>query len=198
MSLYSLPNTRVYDVVRLSNPGRMGSVTAVELYIGNVLDVGVNENDLGNAVVENNRLIPLNRNLVLYPLKGESLIFLRDESIGKQYYIPFPISSMKNTHHNVTDDIENINQFNFIEREDINSLNARPGDLIVEGRYNNSIRLSHNEGKGEILIRCDVQSTNNEESYIDEDVNINSSFASLSVSSVIPIELANDNFKSIK
>jgi hypothetical protein len=176
----------------------MGSVTSLELYLGNILDLSIDENNAGKAIVENDiSVVPLTKNFVLYPLKGESLLVFRDETLGRQYYMPFPLAILKSTHNNVTEDLENIDQYNFIERENITSVNTRVGDLVVEGRYNNSIRLSHNNTKGEILMRCDVESINEEDSYLDEDVNVNSSFVSLSISNTIPLDLANDNFKSI-
>jgi hypothetical protein len=93
---------------------------------------------------------PLFSNIKQYPLKEELVLILNAPSYNLNensnssiyYYLPIPISVWNNINHNIIPD----NKINFIgdfqENENIKTLLPEEGDIIIEGRFGNSIRFS--------------------------------------------------------
>lgn len=151
------------------------------------------------------KAIPISCNTHAYPLLGEQVLVF--SMGGNNYYYPFPINFFKNSHHNVVEGGEELNIEGFTENENTRNLHYNTTDLILDGRYDTSIRLGktspdRNEGdnnEGIIIIRCNDETnyTDNEDSSI-EDINNDSTSIYISTKQIIDLNLSNDNFKSIK
>lgn len=169
-----------------------------------------------------NNALPLFPNLKNYPLVNE-LVYLvslptpdiqNNTTITRTYYFS-PINLWNNNHHNaIPDNIFNDNQDislgnTFKENKDIKSLQPFEGDLIVEGRFGNSLRLSSTvsgstnnwsssgQNGDPITILRNGQSKIENESWIPttEDINEDKSSIYLSSTQKIPLELG-DKFES--
>jgi hypothetical protein len=100
-------------------------------------------------IVDLNTFIPLNQNVIQYPVAGEVVIGV--EFLGQRYYFS-DISPLTRRINSQQFNISNTSNSNketlslFIDennsREDV-----REGDTIIQGRFNNSIRLSSNQPK---------------------------------------------------
>ena len=102
----------------------------------------ISEHD--KKVSELNTFNPLNQNVIQYPVTGEVVIGI--EFLGQRYYfsdvnpLPARINSQQFNISN-TSNSKNLNTSNFVDE-----LGAREesdeGDTIIQGRFNNSIKLS--------------------------------------------------------
>jgi hypothetical protein len=106
---------------------------------------------------KSNRLIakPLSTNISKYPVLNELVLILNAPSYGlnedpqaKTYYWLTVVGVWDSVHHNAFPDISTYKGGNldfgntFIEKENIHSLLPEEGDVILEGRWGNSIRFS--------------------------------------------------------
>lgn len=156
----------------------------------------------GGAVV---KALPISSNIHTYPLQGEQVLVF--SMGGDNYYYPFPINFFKNSHHNIIEGNDDLGIEGFIESETTRNVSFEATDLILDGRYDTSIRLGRtssdrNEGNsndGLIIIRCnDDENYTDNEDFALEDINNDSTSIYITTNQIIDIELANDNFKSIK
>lgn len=172
---------------------------------------------------------PLFANIKSYPLINELVLIINsptselndnDNSSG-YYYIPFPINIWNNIHHNAFPDINNYNEnpedlllgSNFEEKSNIHNLLPEEGDVIIEGRFGNSLRFSQNtpnkkennnswssvgeKGSPIIIISNNHSITDNDTwtpTY--EDINEDGSSIYLSSDNEIPISYSCKNLKS--
>lgn len=121
----------------------------------------------------------------IIPVEGEKVV-LETRADGL-YWIDI-IPEYNHPHYNASpdtkqDDWQNNLEQNFKQLADINPLQANPGDLLIEGRYGQSIRIGggkgknnpiidgSNEGKPIILISNGQIKTNNGNDVIREDIN---------------------------
>jgi len=172
---------------------------------------------------------PLYTNIKQYPIKEEIVLILNAPSNKLNdnpnatdfYYFPFPIGIWNSIHHNSFPDIPNyefdpkdLNLGNiFKEKEGIRNLLPEEGDVLVEGRFGNSIRLSSTSnkknnrnpwsdtgenGKPIIIIRNGQVIQNNSSPWtpIYEDINGDDSSIYLTSGQELPLELGSKNLKS--
>lgn len=170
---------------------------------------------------------PLFTNIKQYPLKEEIVLILTSPSnelnnnpnANEFYYFPYPIGIWNSNHINPFPDIPNYD-FNpqelnlgntFKEKEGIKNLLPEEGDVLVEGRFGNSIRFSStiknssnpwssvgNSGDPIIIIR-NGQIIENESSpwtptY--EDINGDNSSVYMTSGQEIPLDLSCKNLQS--
>jgi len=177
-----------------------------QLEVFEVIEIKNNTNDLLNGEVigryvfseqgdskeeiGNRTFLPLNTNIIQYPLRGE--LWLGLEYKGQQYYI----SRLS----------ENINEINFskfnesslsdsitkdfsrgkyigtdIEFTDVLPINASVdiGDTLLQGRFGNYINLSSNQSSGSDYIDSPKITINNKKSIID--LQLNKDFGSIDI-----------------
>lgn len=149
--------------------------------------------------------IPLNRNILMGVLPGEMVLIFpygRDN-----YYFPFPLAMIDNIHHNVVEgDENNLVIGDFREEDFIREMSPVPGDVLLHGRYSNSVRLGSTHpdreegeiGFGNILFRCKSNEESNDDLLFFEDINLDDSSFYITTTQIVDVDLANDNFKSIK
>ena len=146
----------------------------------------ISEHD--KKVSELNIFKPLNQNVIQYPVAGEVVIGV--EFIGERYYfsdvnpLPARINSQQFNISN-TSNSKNLNTSNFIDelrtRDELGE-----GDTIIQGRFNNSIKLSSAQpelNSPSISIRNDnteIRMTNNQK--------VNYSLPTLKFSEIIDID----------
>jgi len=98
---------------------------------------------------------PLFNNISKYPILNELVLILSAPSYGlnedpqaKTFYYLTTVGIWNSVHHNAFPDISTYKGGNldfgntFIEKENIHSLLPEEGDVILEGRWGNSIRFS--------------------------------------------------------
>ncbi len=170
---------------------------------------------------------PLFTNIKQYPLKEELVLILTAPSNKLNsnpnstdfYYFPYPIGIWNSNHINPFPDIPNYENKpddlnlgdSFKEKEGIKNLLPEEGDVIVEGRWGNSIRFSSTSKKsnnswssvGEdgdpiIIIRNGqvVQSDSAPWTPTYEDINSDGSSIYMTSGQEIPLELACKNLQS--
>lgn len=170
---------------------------------------------------------PLFSNIKQYPLKEELVLIINAPSNNLNnnpnsndfYYFPLPISIWNSNHHNAFPDISNYNynpkELNlgnsFQEQEGIKNLLPEEGDVIIEGRYGNSIRFSSTtknqknpwssigkNGDPIIIIRNGqlLQPESSPWTPTYEDINGDNSSIYITSGQEIPLELACKNLKS--
>jgi len=114
---------------------------------------------------------------------------------------------LNNTHHNIIEGIEeNLVIGDFKEEDFIREMSPTPGDVLLHGRYSNSVRLGSTDpnredgdlGFGNILFRCKSVGENSNESLFLEDINLDDSSFYITTTQVVDIGLSNDNFKSVR
>ena len=171
---------------------------------------------------------PLFSNIKQYPIKEEIVIILsvpsnninNNSNSQDFYYIPIPVGIWNSNHHNSFPDIDKFNSDPkdleqgkiFKEKEGIKNLLPEEGDLILEGRFGNSIRFSSTNGKklnknpwsdvgkdGDpiIIIRNGqfyTESSPWTPTY--EDINNDNSSIYMTSTQEIPLELSCKNLKS--
>lgn len=176
------------------------------------------------------RAKPLFSNIKQYPIKEEIVLILNAPSnklnsnpnSNEFYYFPLPIGIWNSNHHNSIPDIPNFNSNpedlnfgeTFKENEGIKNLLPEEGDILIEGRFGNSIRFSsttptkkHNNnpwsdngenGKPITIIR-NGQYLDKGHPWVPtyEDINNDDSSIYLCSGQDIPIELSCKNLKSL-
>lgn len=186
---------------------------------------------LTNKTLDNGSFMyakPLFNNIKTYPLKEEIVLIFNSLSNKTNdnshavdlYYLPVPVNVWNNINHNVMPDITNYNStlkdINFGEtfkEQIIKNIIPEEGDTIIEGRFNNSIRLSSTtikkdlnnnswSSKGEngspiIIIRNgSITNDSNPWTPIYEDINNDDSSIYITSTQEIPLELGCKNLKS--
>jgi hypothetical protein len=171
---------------------------------------------------------PLFSNIKQYPVKEEIVIILsapsqniNDNSNAQDfYYIPFPVGIWNSNHHNSFPDIEKFNSDPkdleqgkvFKEKEGIKNLLPEEGDIIFEGRFGQSVRMSStnnkklnknpwsdvgNDGDPIIIIRNgQIQTNSSPWTPVYEDINGDDSSIYMTSTQEIPLELSCKNLKS--
>lgn len=170
---------------------------------------------------------PLFTNIIQYPVLEEIVMILSAPSIGlnddpqsQTFYYLSTVGLWNSVHHNVMPDISlfkggDLNLGNtFKEKDNVRSLLPEEGDVLLEGRFGNSIRFSSttsqktlnnpwstqgNEGSPITIIR-NGQSNNdiNPTPWVPlyEDINFDGSSIYLCEGQDIPLELASKNLSS--
>ena len=170
---------------------------------------------------------PLFSNIKNYPIKEELVLILNAPSIKlntnpnalEYYYIPFPISLWNNMNNNSFPDISVYDikkEIDLGENFDdliIRSLLPEEGDVLLEGRFGNSIRFSQttpnkkinnnfwssNGQKGDPIIIISNNHNKNESlpwNPIQEDINKDGSVIIMSSKQEIPIDYACKNLQT--
>lgn len=107
----------------------------------------------------------------------------------------------KNSNTYINPELNGLFGKNFIGNMTIKPLSPNEGDLIIEGRTGNSIRIGSNNGSGEdpILIIRNNQSklVNENDIIITEDINNDGSSIWFSVNTNSPLEFASNNWGQI-
>lgn len=134
------------DLYKNKGWGFLGSIKFKPLYSG--ID---SSSDLliAKPLFNNIKLLPLKEEIVLI-LPGPSYQLNTQNNSSEFYYFPYPLNIWNSTHHNALPDstIYNINENelnlgkNFIEKDNIQQLLPEEGDVLIEGRFGNSIRFS--------------------------------------------------------
>jgi len=174
---------------------------------------------------------PLFSNIKQYPLKEELVLILNSPSYklnnnpnsSDYYYFPLPIGLWNNINHNTMPDIDVFNSDpkdlnignTFVEAENIKSLLPEEGDIILEGRFGNSIRFSSttnnkktnnnswssNGNNGDPILIITNNHNNKIESNpwnpIQEDINNDGSSIYISSNQEILIDYASKNLKTL-
>jgi len=170
---------------------------------------------------------PLFTNLIQYPILEEIVMILSAPSMGlndnpqsQTFYYLSTVGLWNSVHHNVMPDISNfsgkaINFGNtFKEKDNVRNLLPEEGDVLLEGRFGNSIRFSSTtsqkalnnswssqgaEGSPITIIR-NGQSNNdiNPSPWVPvyEDINFDGSSIYLCEGQDIPLDLASKNLSS--
>ena len=170
---------------------------------------------------------PLFTNLIQYPILEEIVMIISAPSIGlndnpqsQTFYYLSTVGLWNSVHHNSMPDISNFKggQLNFgntfKEKDNVRNLLPEEGDVLVEGRFGNSIRFSSttsqktlnnpwssqgNEGSPITIIR-NGQSNNdiNPTPWVPlyEDINYDGSSIYLCEGQDIPLEYASKNLTS--
>jgi len=169
---------------------------------------------------------PLFTNLIQYPLLEEVVLILTAPSIGlnddpqtQTFYYLATIGLWNSIHHNAFPDIDNfkgdLNFGNtFKEKSNVRNLLPEEGDILVEGRWGNSIRFSstttqktqNNSWSSQGEIGSPITIIRNKQSEVDinpspwvpvyEDINYDGSSIYLCSGQDIPLEYASKNLKS--
>lgn len=173
---------------------------------------------------------PLFSNIKTYPLKEEIVIILNsptdklndNDNASGYYYIPAPVNIWNNVHHNAFPNISVFESLKkeiefgktFIEQNNIKSLLPEEGDIILEGRFGNSIRFSHTtpnkkqnnnswsssgDPKDPIIIITNNHDKNiNNEPWVptQEDINLDGSSIYICSNQEIPINYSCKNLQS--
>ena len=170
---------------------------------------------------------PLFTNLIQYPILEEMVMILSAPSIGlnddpqsQTFYYLSTVGLWNSVHHNVMPDISNfsgkaLNFGNtFKEKDNVRNLLPEEGDVLIEGRFGNSIRFSSTtsqktlnnswssqgaEGSPITIIR-NGQSNNdiNPSPWVPiyEDINFDGSSIYLCEGQDVPLDLASKNLSS--
>lgn len=170
---------------------------------------------------------PLFTNIKQYPLKEEIVMIISAPSnqlnfnpnSNDFYYFPLPIGLWNSNHHNAFPDIPNydykpreLELGNTFKEGDIKNLYVDEGDVVIEGRFGNSIKFSsttkklynknswsdgENEGKPITIIR-NGQTNNNSDPWVPiyEDINNDDTSIYLTSDQEIPLEIACKNLQS--
>jgi hypothetical protein len=172
---------------------------------------------------------PLFTNIIQYPLLNEIVLILNAPSIGlntdpqaQNLYYLTTIGLWNSIHHNAMPDIATYKggELNlgrtFVERENVRNLLPEEGDVMVEGRWGNSIRFSsttkqkqpNNPWSSQGDIGMPITIIRNNQSTVDinpdpwvpvyEDPNNDGSSIYLCAGQDIPLELASKNLQSFK
>jgi len=173
---------------------------------------------------------PLFSNIKTFPIKEEIVIIIssptdelnNNDNASGYYYIPTPINIWNSIHHNAFPNITVYDSLKkdlelgktFIEQNNIKNLLPEEGDLLLEGRFGNSIRFSHttpnkkqnnnswsSEGnsKDPILLISNNHNKNiNNEPWVptQEDINLDGSSIYMCSNQEIPINYSCKNMKS--
>jgi hypothetical protein len=170
---------------------------------------------------------PLFNNITKYPLLEEMVLILSAPSIdlnddpqAQTFYYLTTIGLWNSVHHNAFPDINNFKGgdlnfgHTFSEKEDVRNLLPEEGDIILEGRWGNSIRFSSTtaqktqnnpwSSQGEIGMPITII-RNNQTNFdlnpnpwvpVYEDINYDGSSIYLCSNQDIPLEYASKNLKS--
>ena len=170
---------------------------------------------------------PLFTNLIQYPILEEVVLILTAPSIGlnddpqaQTFYYLSTIGLWNSVHHNAFPDISNfvgedLNFGNtFLEKSNIRNLLPEEGDILVEGRFGNSIRFSsttpqkiqNNSWSSQGELGSPITIIRNKQSEVDinpspwvpvyEDINFDGSSIYLCSGQDIPLEYSSKNLKS--
>lgn len=217
---------RVKDVI-LSNNNKNFKNQNGWVGIGNIqfkpLYQGVDINNNSSLFAK-----PLFSNLKSYPIKEEIVLIINAPSqnlnnspnSSDYYYFPFSIALWNNINNNAMPDITNYDfnpkELNFgstFKEKIIRSLLPEEGDLLIEGRFGNSIRFSSStpnknnnnnswssigQSGDPILIISNNHNPEDSNPWIpyQEDINKDGSSIYMCSSQEIPINLACKNMKS--
>ena len=159
------------------------------------------------------RTLPLVNEIVLISKAPDEEAVNSKSTLGTTYYTSI-VSIWNHPHHNAAPDenVEgNINlRKDFKEKNDINPLQPFPGDVLVEGRQGQSIRMSGanhfknpyttktNEGKPFTILSNGQKSVGNGTDHIIEDVNEDESSIYLMSDHIVPLEQAREKTKAWK
>lgn len=170
---------------------------------------------------------PLFNNITKYPILEEMVIILSAPSIGlndnpqsQTFYYLTTIGLWNSVHHNAFPDIASFKGgdlnfgHTFTEKEDVRNLLPEEGDIIIEGRWGNSIRFSSTtnqktinnpwSSQGEIGMPITILRNNqtnfdlNPDPWVPvyEDINNDGSSIYLCSGQDIPLDLASKNLSS--
>ena len=170
---------------------------------------------------------PLFTNLIQYPILEEVVLILTAPSIGlnddpqaQTFYYLSTVGLWNSVHHNAFPDInkfagEDLNFGNtFLEKSNIRNLLPEEGDILIEGRFGNSIRFSsttpqktqNNSWSSQGELGSPITIIRNRQSEVDinpspwvpvyEDINFDGSSIYLCSGQDIPLEYASKNLKS--
>jgi hypothetical protein len=159
------------------------------------------------------RTIPLINEIVLLTSAPDDISSNEKSTSSTFYYISI-ISVWNHPHHNASPDGATTSKVelgnDFKEKSNINPLQPYPGDVLVEGRQGQSIRLSgnkhfkniytnqSNEGDPFTIISNGQKKTENGSEYIEEDINEDESSIYLVSNHTVPLEQARDKTKAWK
>lgn len=200
----------VYVILSLEDPN-CTSATMVNGVFYRDLKVAVDENSTDGL----NFAYQSSTNMRTLPVEGELVSIVTKAAAGKggkpgistRYWTDIiPVNN--HPHYNAAPDTKQENwqnnlEKNFKELADINPLQANPGDLLIEGRYGQSIRVgggkgennpiidNSNEGKPIILIRNGQLETTNGNDIIREDINKDPNSLYFVADHKIPLQAAN-------
>lgn len=153
----------------------------------------------------------------VYPVKGEIVRILQapDENIGesvtsrKTYYLPAVNIWNQNNHNAYPDTTQTRGPVNLgngvVENVNVQSLSPRPGDIIIEGRTGNTIRLGGylgnytpegRNGSPYIFLRVGQGTTPTDADTALEDINADGTSVYLATGQIIPLQLATNKRKS--
>ena len=169
---------------------------------------------------------PLFTNLIQYPILEEVVLILTAPSIGlnddpqaQSFYYLSTVGLWNSVHHNAFPDINNFKGDlklgnTFLEKSNIRNLLPEEGDILVEGRFGNSIRFSsttpektqNNPWSSQGELGSPITIIRNKQSEVDinpspwvpvyEDINFDGSSIYLCSGQDIPLEYASKNLKS--
>lgn len=170
---------------------------------------------------------PLFTNLIQYPIINEIVMILsspsydlNDDPQSKTFYYLTTVGLWNSVHHNAMPDIANypggeLNLGNtFKEKDNVRNLLPEEGDVLLEGRWGNSIRFSsttppkilNNSWSSQGEVGSPITIIRNKQSTFDinstpwvpvyEDVNNDGSSIYLCSGQDIPLELASKNLSS--
>lgn len=165
--------------------------------------------------------VPMNGNIKTFPLVNEIVLITTApdqkltvgevKSTGGQVYYTNIVSIWNHPHHNATpSEIGRIDGLgkDFEEQTDINPLQPFPGDILLEGRQGQSIRMSgakhfeniytnqSNEGDPFTIISNGQKSVGNGTQYIVEDINEDDSSIYIMSNQTVPLTQARDKTKA--
>jgi signal peptidase I len=157
--------------------------------------------------------------LKVYPVKGEivKIVSAPDENIGesvtsgKTYYLPAVNIWNQNNHNAYPDTTQNVGPVNLgnqvIEKTDVQTLAPLPGDIIIEGRTGNSIRLGGYSGRYTpvpkngspyIFARVGQGIKPTAADTSTEDINADSTSLYMASNQIIPLRLSTNKRKSYR
>ena len=125
----------------------LGSIQFKPLYKS--IDINSDSNLIAKPLFSNIKQFPLKEEVVLI-IKGPSNKLNNNPNSTDFYYFPLPVSIWNSNHHNAFPDIPNYNNKKeeldlgkkFVETQNIRNLLPTEGDILIEGRFGNSIRFS--------------------------------------------------------
>jgi hypothetical protein len=141
---------------------------------------------------------PLSANNKNHPIKGETVLIFsglptvstnKKEALTLNYYFPHPINVSGSSNSNSS-------------KSDLNSpsnhksLLPKYGDVIYEGRFNNSMRFSADENGNPITVIRNGSGNKGDGKLDEEDVNLDESTIIFSSKNVVPIKIAHDKLDS--
>jgi len=214
---------RVYDIILTSSHPQFETFGGISS-LGGILFKKIFDSDSSITQDDSSLLFayPGSSNIKHIPLKNEIVEIIIDpgesidDGVKEQKLFYSRIVNVFNTQHNNSYPNFNIEGFDDVigeglpELEDITNLSLAPGDVVVEGRLGNSIRLSgydiedstlsdqDNNGKPYIVVKNSTNFSSNQDTPLVEDINNDDSSIYLTSDHSINLNVTSNNKESFK